>query len=566
MKKISFLLLSAFCLFANRGFAQTFSSIDIFTGAGDAVPMSMTEYNGKVYFAATGSNAQGTELWVTDGTQAGTHLVSDILPGPGSSNPYGFIVANNFLFFIADDSIHGSELWTTDGTTTTMVVDINPGTTSGAISNTTVMNNKLYFSANDGSAGQELWVSDGTPGGTSLLKDIQPGPISSNPVGYQTDLENGLLITGFNLYNNRLYFRADDGVHGTELWSTDGTSAGTAIFADMLPGPGSGAAYCVTPLNGNLIMGATDSVHGYELWISDGTPAGTSMLKDINTGSGSSSAGANTGFVAMGGKLYFAAYSPGTGAGYELWQTDGTTAGTTIVKDILPGPGSSYAGYYGFGILNGKLYFSANDSVNGHQLWSSDGTPSGTTLVKILSDITPDNALPIKFITYNGQLIFTATPNTASGRQLWTTDGTSAGTHMISPAVAPNASPMANAAGLVPYCLYNGNLLVEANFNSIGDELWIYHTAGVGITEMSGGIGISVYPNPFNTSVTLSGLDSREKYTMQLLDVTGRQYYSTAVPQPSENTQVMMPELSTGIYIMRVSGQNSSSTFRLVRK
>src|SRR6266516_4167319 len=223
---------------------------------------------------AANDGGGGIELWKTDGTANGTSLVKDINLGAGNSFPGGsglfpseFVFFNGAWFFSADDGMSGTELWKSDGTPggTVQVKDIN-STSSGASSSPrgfTVFNNALYFSADDGGNGRELWKTDGTPGGTRLVMDIAPGmglvggipgPLSSSP-------------SGFTVFNNALYFSADDGTLGFELWKTDG--GGTALVKDInLNGDSSPSGFTV--FNNALYFSADDGT-GAGLWKSGGT-------------------------------------------------------------------------------------------------------------------------------------------------------------------------------------------------------------------------------------------------------------------------------------------------------
>src|SRR6266545_6622960 len=164
-------------------------------GGGDGTAAPPLEVR---YFSAVSDGVNDFELWKTDGTEAGTVRVKDINLGPGGSDPFGFTVFNNALYFAANDGTSGHELWKTDGTEagTVRVKDINPGAGGSAHFSSfglTVFNNALYFLANDGTSGMEFWKTDGTEAGTVRVKDINLGPGDSDPFG-------------FTVFNNALYF------------------------------------------------------------------------------------------------------------------------------------------------------------------------------------------------------------------------------------------------------------------------------------------------------------------------------------------------------------------------
>jgi ELWxxDGT repeat protein len=190
---------------------------DIYPGSDYSYPESLTNVDGTLFFSAEDS-LHGEELWKSDGTTDGTVLVKDIFPGDkyDDSNPEELADVNGLLFFSADDGVHGSELWMSDGTAggTRLVKDIFQGSDEGYPNESepeglTNVNGKLFFNANDGIHGRELWVSDGTADGTVLVKDIMP--IDKD--------DDGSGPGDFTDVNGTLFFRADDGVHGQELWA-----------------------------------------------------------------------------------------------------------------------------------------------------------------------------------------------------------------------------------------------------------------------------------------------------------------------------------------------------------
>jgi ELWxxDGT repeat protein len=364
-------------------------------------------FKGYVYFAAS-TDALGRELWRSNGTT--TELVKDINgenAGMDDSNPAQFGFLGNWLYFRADDGVHGRELWRTDGTAanTTMVKDINSGSENSGPANLTAFGGLLYFSATDAAHGNEIWKTDGTAAGTTLVADINlldGGAQSSGPYNLK-------------VFNNLLYFAAADGVHGYELWKTDGTAGQTSLVKDIFEGPELSGPESLTVYNGALYFSADDGVHGYELWKTDGTAAQTSLVKDIRVGIQSSNPESIT---VHNGALYFSA-DDGV-HGNELWKSGGTAANTVMVMDINPnnvGADSSTPDW--FTVLGQTLFFAADDGTNGRELWRTDGTEVNTSRV---TDIDPsDSSFPEQLVPLGDFVYFNAI--STSGKGVWRTDG-----------------------------------------------------------------------------------------------------------------------------------------------
>ena len=171
---------------------------------------------------------------------------------------------------------------------------------------------------------------------------------------------------------------------------------------DTNSGTAGSIPYTFAAFSGYLYYAATNSAVGYELWRTDGTTLGTTLVKEINTNEGAGSGAAN--FTVFDGYLYFQANDGSTG--YELWRTDGTALGTTQVKDIYSGANGSDPG--GFTALSGYLYFQADNGINGYELWRTDGTTLGTTLVEDINTSAGDSSDPWHFTALGDYLYFTA--------------------------------------------------------------------------------------------------------------------------------------------------------------
>jgi ELWxxDGT repeat protein len=119
---------------------------------------------------------------------------------------------------------------------------------------------------------------------------------------------------------------------GVELWVSDGTPPGTYMVKDIFPGAGDSRIATMIEFDGKVYFGADDGVHGAELWISDGTSAGTTMVKDISPGTDSAIYLDNWELVRLGSTLYFRAANFSQGNG--LWKSDGTESGTVLVREM----------------------------------------------------------------------------------------------------------------------------------------------------------------------------------------------------------------------------------------
>ena len=325
-------------------------------------------------------------------------------------NEYSALTAAPETLYFLGNS--GTELWTS-----TTMPDNNDRLLLMkkfvSASNLTVVGTRLYFVADDGVSGTELWKSDGTASGTVRVKDIRPGSTGSNP-----DMLTNVKGT--------LYFSANNGITGRELWKTNGTAAGTVLVKDILPKGGNGNPKSLTDVNGTVYFAANDGVNGIELWRSNGTAEGTFMVKDIKPGARVNSSPAN--LVNVYGTLFFVA-GEATG-GRELWRSNGTADGTFRVKDIAPGINDSRIN--NTTAVYKTLFFSATDGMHGQELWKSDGTESGTVMVK---DMTPGPAgsqgphpgnTIANFTNISGTLFFTASLKETN--YIWKSNGTAQGT------------------------------------------------------------------------------------------------------------------------------------------
>ncbi|MCR9247391.1 MAG: hypothetical protein NXI31_20365 [bacterium] len=405
--------------------------------------------NGTCVFVATDPTI-GRELWVT--TPTGPAPLVDLFPGRTGSQPRDLVLFQGEVYFRASTPVSGSELFKTNGTAagTVLVADIDPGAPGSAPENLTVCGNLLFFTAFVNGSGREPHVSDGTANGTFLLRDILTGDASSAP---DSDTAHPFVCCG-----NFVFFAADDGTNGVELWRSNGTPAGTIPVADINPnGDGVDASEPMVCHNGRIYFRGEDGATGLELFTSNGTAAGTFRLTDLRAGAASS---IPRSLCSHGSELFFSGVSDANGR--ELFKTDGTPAGTTLVADLLPGTSSSNP--LELASCGNLLYFAANSDISAQtEPHVSDGTAAGT---RQLLDLNPGfrPSLPDQF-TCCGNLVFFAARTLAEGEELFVTNGTAAGTTRLT-----DLLPGADFSEPAELFCCGSNLLFRAN-STVGIEL-----------------------------------------------------------------------------------------------
>lgn len=416
------------------------------TGAIKAMALLCTLAALATGLVATPAAAAGGAGAVQDGIAS---LVKDIDSShDGESGPGGFTEVGGTVLFFATTPETGRELWKTDGTAagTSLVKDMLPGPDAFVVRRSVSAGGKLFFTFVT-TGGAELWVSDGTSAGTTVVRKwIVPGPFQP-PVGDLTS------------FGGAVYFSVDDGVHGQELWTSDGTPLGTVLVKDInlsgSSGPGSFAV-----LDSLLLFQANDGVAGRELWKTDGTTAGTTAVADLTPGPvgtnfwGSASQQTHTGqsdtFAVAGSRAFFIASAEDFG-GPSLWRTDGTAAGTAQI----PGSYRDPAELTGVGSV---LYFtdenekSQPNEIVGRGLWRSDGTVEGTVLVDNLRKEPGMHPDPRRLIDFNGRLAFfnkNSDYDEHAYSHLWISDGTSDGTVLLSTVPLAYGNRLTVAGGIL---------------------------------------------------------------------------------------------------------------------
>ena len=363
---------------------------DVFSGVSSSEPTKLTKVGADIFFVAQ-STTGNLQLWRTDGTTL--YSFRAIYDNYGSDIT-GMTVNNSDLYFKA-----GCCIWKANSQ------GLEATSASGAyyFSQLSNLNNNLILSS---SRYPEIWKFNLSDNSTSLVKNyfVIPQCYYSN-------------ASQFTKLGSKIFFTAATGSLGEELWSTDGTESGTQLVKDINSLSGcykSSNPKFLTDVNGTLFFTADDGIHGTQLWKSDGTSNGTVMLKYVYYSASSSI----TKLVKFKGKAYFGVKKSGE-QNFQIWKTDGSEQGTKLVDStlLIENPlivalknkliiidnkptvynnvwaydeqigktviGSSLDEAENFVDYKGYIYFSAFNSAF-YKLYRTDGTLNGTVAIKIL--------------------------------------------------------------------------------------------------------------------------------------------------------------------------------------
>ena len=451
-------------------------------------PDNLTNALGMVFFSAQTGNGGYSKVWRTDGTEEGTYAVTEELYGNGSnvgggSHPTQFIEYHGSLYFVAVSySKFGSNsigIVKTNGTIPGTEYLMGIGSEVVEFGNVVSHADKLYFSFYDFDDNRySIWESGGTKLSTRNIYDL-----SSDSYFSPSSLCS---------YNDGLFFSSGNNKGGTSLIKYNAVTGEFYEISEMAtqiarpPFFISGGYSASHIIAGKLLyieLVKTDINFG-EIWVSDGKALGTTKL--------SSSANSLQKNIILYNDMLF--YPGVSGSEIELWKSNGTTAGTEMVRDINPSVRGIVLSSPLVKVNNLVLFGGATDSF-GHELWVSDGTESGTKMIK---DIVPGKpgSFPDNFIVTSDHVYFTA--GTGGGNaEVFTSDGTALGTKQVTDFSVLSG----HSERLVK--IDHDKLIVEVIKQDYTTSLFLMEAAG-SVTEIAS-LGTNSYNAPYNiTDMTLT--------------------------------------------------------------
>jgi ELWxxDGT repeat protein len=463
-------------------------------------------------------------------------LLKDINPGTGSSNPSNFVsLSNGSSFFTADDDDADTDkslFYYSDIRGTQKINLVSQGVTSSKASFITptrnAANNKVVFVGQNQSSYYEFWLSDGTQAGTKFIESHDPpaDPLFGDAIaafdnevlyGVRTNT-NQLQVRKINVQTEQvsiikdfgtpafgylhlftvvgdimyfIYYKADG---SDELWKSDGTAAGTVLVKNL--GLGGLHTYLMPITTGSRVvfmLFGTGSTINDSLWVSDGTPHGTYAFKDFARNDTIANIYPEYKEDGTGNALFVSFESPGYGK--QVWKTDGTATGTSMLSAFNAPSGCNPSGYY---LDNGFMYFAGNVLNYGRELFRTTASSYGAfNLVKDFNT-GAGNGNPVILgkmpgLT-NGDLLIVSANDGTYGQELYAVDANVAFNMAdkiliqdLSPGIA-NANPVADDKGRRNTPLAYNNIYFSATTPAGGNE--VYRLDGFNVAwKKTGSVG-----------------------------------------------------------------------------
>ncbi len=474
-------------------------------------------------------------LYKTDGTPLNTETLDGSITGPEFLFEF-----NNKVYFKATQFGVGTEFFVTDGTpaNTSLLKDIRPGSTGSSSQSDSIEGQRLFiandtyvfFVANDGTNGNQLWRTDGTTNGTVMISNFSNGAIR-------------FTTTNCAIYNNELYFSgSEQSSLGTELYKTDGNTVN--LVKDINPAINSSFPNQLIVYNNLLYFAASTLQEGRELWVTNGTTSGTLLAENIYPENPNEINGSDPdNMTLLNGELFFRARifdAPTNSALRTLVKYNGNNIETVAVNKIEVPSASRPV------VFDDNLYFAARerDTFNSFSIWKTDGTSIGTE--KIINNISQ----LIAPIVYGGNLYF------KHNKQLWKTDGTITGSEELTNSNS-NAPSHIYGSTIVAY---DNKIWFSASKNSATIDLWYIEDQNATLNSSSitkeNTITAFVYPNPTSDSIVINSTDSIKK----LYDTNGKLLITT------DSNNIDLSIYPNAIYFLEISNDNFSVIKKILKQ
>ncbi|SEN27993.1 ELWxxDGT repeat-containing protein [Stigmatella aurantiaca] len=377
-------------------------------------PSNMVEFQGQLYFSLVRQNGPPS-LWRSDGTEPGTFAIQEF-PMPPAGSLAQLTPTADQLFFVAAEPSHGRELWVSDGTAagTYLFADLTPGVEDSSLNLLAGLGPRLVFIRNQ-AGGSQLWAAQGTSSALEPLVNL--GTSVEEYPGEPIRLGDSVLF----------FFRS---AQGNTLWRTDGTAGGTVALGLLDRGPGSARMQEVRVSGEAAFFTLIEPDGATEIWRTDGTPAGTVRLHTL---------GGEHRVSRLLGRIGASLYVVGTDTRNQrmsLFQLSAEVPGGREPVMMLPNPYAAQpdAFPYFIGVTDsgGRLFFltgigSPGPAPRTTQLWVTDGTQAGTTL--LLEPVSnSDESVPfVQSVADNLVMLLVY----SGGPSAWVTDGTVPGTRPV---------------------------------------------------------------------------------------------------------------------------------------